>query len=841
MGSLSKVWLRGGRLFLLFYFCQWCPGHAADDLEWIAHPSPPNLSAVIVTNGQVKLSWQPYPAIVDYQVMRATEAGGPYTAAGPGTPMGYSWSEANNSPALFYRIGAVPMASNDLLAATVMNRLAYGPTPDLLERMRTLGPDAYIREQLSPESIVENLDLDRVETLGGWRHVVVTGTATSSRLYLYLTAAGEIYVDDLRLVRGGDLAAGTNLVRQGEFEAPLSTNDWMVSSNFISSIVTGNQSHSGSSSLKLVATRAGAGADNSIWQDLKPALTNGQVCTLDFWYLAPSNANSGLVIRLSGASSAGQLRADADATVSPRTRLESAIAGLADLRAWHIQHAIQSQRQLAEVMAQFLENHFVTQQSKSRDYLSRYYKTSTFTDIHATRMEWTENHRWREAWLNPQCTFLDLLRISAESPAMIIYLDTVASRGDGGRAANENYARELLELFTFGVDSGYDQSDIVELSKVWTGWRIRLVEPKSEFDPLAPQSTLLLPGGTDTNNLEQVAGIWALSYRSNYHNATNKTIFAGKTIPARFGPAYSGRTYAGQSVPGRYELSVRGRRGNDGIDEGYEVLAHMAALPFTQEFISVKLCRWFVHDNFEHGIYDYTDPNLSAEGKLVQQCMEAWDSSQPKGQLRRVLDVIFHSDLFRGHGASRQKVKTPLEFTVSTVRALRAALPNGSFTANGESAGIVTALGRMGGMSLFNRNDPNGYPEDAAGWISAGTLAARLRFVQAFLTATTQSNRADDAGASSCQPVTLIKQMLPSSQWRDPGAISDFFLELLLPGEGRANVSAIRAAAIGYLNTADNGATTSLLSDLSDTSATYELRVRGLIAMLLSTARFQEQ
>jgi uncharacterized protein (DUF1800 family) len=284
-------------------------------------------------------------------------------------------------------------------------------------------------------------------------------------------------------------------------------------------------------------------------------------------------------------------------------------------------------------------------------------------------MEYVENRRWREALLNPRCTFGDLLKISAESPAMIIYLDTVTSRGDGRNIANENYARELFELFTFGVDSGYDQGDIVEMSKVWTGWRVRLVDAANEFDPFAPQSTIILPGSTNTSttSISNLVGVWAFNYRSDRHNTNDKTLFPGKTIPVRFGPPYTSRTYGNGTAAGAYDLAIRGRTGTNGIQEGYEALAYLANLPFTQEFISVKLCRLFVHDGFEHGVYDYTVPNLSGEARLVRDCMSAWESGTPKGQIREVLRVIFNSELFRGHEGSMQKVKTPLEFTLSAI------------------------------------------------------------------------------------------------------------------------------------------------------------------------------
>jgi uncharacterized protein (DUF1800 family) len=113
----------------------------------------------------------------------------------------------------------------------------------------------------------------------------------------------------------------------------------------------------------------------------------------------------------------------------------------------------------------------------------------------------------------------------------------------------------------------------------------------------------------------------------------------------------------------RQELSIgfaRAHRTN-GIKDGYEIIAHLANQPFTQEFISVKLCRLFVHDDFYVGD-DFTAPNL--RGKLVKQA-QAWKTVRPKDD-SPVLATIFNSDLFRGHGGS--KGKTPLEFVVSAIR-----------------------------------------------------------------------------------------------------------------------------------------------------------------------------
>ena len=66
---------------------------------------------------------------------------------------------------------------------------------------------------------------------------------------------------------------------------------------------------------------------------------------------------------------------------------------------------------------------------------------------------------------------------------------------------------------------------------------------------------------------------------------------------------------------------------------------------------------------------------------------------------------------------------------------MRSVNADGSATATTDGYSIPTALSRMGNMALFNRDDPDGYPEYGAAWISAGTLAERLRYIQSMLTA----------------------------------------------------------------------------------------------------------
>jgi uncharacterized protein (DUF1800 family) len=798
-----------------------------------ANPSPPVITGVAVSNGQQRVTFNPSPAAQQYKLFRTFDLTQPFLEDTTATISGFDGLAPTVGNLGFYRVQAVPMNSTELLTANVLNRLAYGPTPDELERVRAIGPDAYVQEQLAPEAISETLAFDdtTVNFGSGWQYFTDSGLATSTNLYVYLTAPGDCFIDDLRLVVGTNAGVGLNLLRNGDFEVPLTTTDWTISANHSGSALTTALSQSGGSSLHVVASAGGTTLDSSIWQALQ-GVTNGVRYTLSYWYHPSTNNQlSALTIRFSGsdANSGNNGIYSAPYTVPLRARLEYGVASLNDLRSWHALRAVQSKRQLLEVLLQFFDNHFVTQHEKSEVYYDAFYSGDGQDDQVAARTEFKELQRWRQALLNPQCTFYDLLKISAESPTMIIYLDTVTSRGDGTFIANENYARELLELFTYGVDNGYDQNDIVETSKTWTGWRVRYVDAANEFNPFAGYAG----GVANITTISNQAGVWAFNYRFDRHNTNSKSIFPGKTVPARFGAPWAGQPY---------QLSLAARSGTNSVQDGYAVIAHVANQPFTSEYISVKLCRLFIHDGFVHGVYDYTDPNLSPEGQLIKQCMLAWEGGNPKGQIRDVLRVIFNSDLFRSHGGSMQKIRTPFEFTVSAIRALRAASTNGTFTANTDGTALIAPMSRMGNMNLFDRAEPDGYAEGAGPWVSAGTLAERIRWITAYC-----AGGGGDAGNSSASPVTLLQLKLPQSSLTDAGAVADYFLGILFPGEGPANLAVYRTLAVNYLNdgAADPAATrTTPFSGLPVSTAAasgYSIRVRGMAAMLMSTPRFQEQ
>jgi uncharacterized protein (DUF1800 family) len=730
-----------------------------------------------------------------------------------------------------------------------------------------------------------------------WYYATATGIATATpTFYFYLNNPGEVYIDDAKLVAGTVPELGVNLFRNGDFESSPLTTDWQLTADFTNSVISSTRSHSGGGSLHLIATAAGGGNGDSVFQSSIAGVTSGQTYTLSFWYTLPTQGRT-LTARLSGSATAGLLRTDVPfgglaslkarldnfAQASPDNGLFTArtLGGglLADLRAWYLMNAVSSPRQLLEVLDQFLENHFVTEHSKSVDYFDKYYNDATVEETIATEWEYRENTNWRNALMNPNCTFYDLLKIHAESPAEIVYLDTAGSRGDGNNIANENYARELFELFTMGVDNGYDQLDITAMSRAWTGWTINQVDRENMSNPLAPiTQTYGFYPNTSGSGISNRVGVWTFSYNTNWHgtnrasilsvwhpnaNRTNLIATGPKTYAPRLGPPWAGRPY---------QIPLPRRTGNAGIQDGYDVIQSLATNIYTAEYLSVKLCRLFVHDDFpnpttttdlpEYAYYNYTNPNRSAEAELVRQCIVAWDTPGPdgrKGHIRAVLRTIFNSELFRSHDGSMQKIKTPVEFAVSTIRALRAQNANGSFTANtdgysigGRSRGATSSpLVRMGNMRLFDRDAPDGYPETGPPWISAGTLAERIRFVQTTLMAVGDTNKADlisggNNNLSDPAGLFFLKVAAGPSQstWKDPRAVADFFLQILFPGEGAANLDLYRQNAVNFLNTSDDGQSSSPFSALTPSNAAatpYDTRVRAMVAMLMTMQRFQEQ
>ena len=325
-----------------------------------------------------------------------------------------------------------------------------------------------------------------------------------------------------------------------------------------------------------------------------------------------------------------------------------------ELQQLAIVRAALSERQLREVMVDFWTNHFNVFIGKGADrFLLPSYIEETIRPRALGRFE-------------------DLLIATAESPAMLFYLDNAQSVAPGSQPTrprqflapfrrprfgrnempedrrrrqptgiNENYARELLELHTLGVDGGYTQQDIIEVARIFTGWSIERPDQGAGF----------------------AFHDWA-------HDRGTKHVF--------------GLTFT-----------------NDGQQEGIRLLKYLAMQRATMHHVSAKLCARFVADEPPDGCVDVA--------------VAAWQRTG--GDIRAVLRAIFTSPDFWAPQAVGNKVKTPFEFVVSAVRAASVEPDD-----TPRFAQLVARLGEP----LYQQPAPTGYAETESHWVNSGALLARM-------------------------------------------------------------------------------------------------------------------
>ncbi|CAN5268005.1 hypothetical protein BH10ACI1_BH10ACI1_00860 [soil metagenome] len=397
------------------------------------------------------------------------------------------------------------------------------------------------------------------------------------------------------------------------------------------------------------------------------------------------------------------------------------------LIASRILRATYSERQLNEVMVDFWTNHFnvYAQKAATRWFLPEY-------DRDVIRP-------------NALGNFKDLLLATAKSPAMLFYLDNFESispnaqndnlannnrrnqRIQNGnltlqqrqrmkerfnltdeqldarlkqmreknqqqqrqkRGINENYAREIMELHTLGVDGGYTQKDIQEIARCFTGWTI--VDARGYRRAFAAMAT----GTTDqrAERLMRQAG-----------------------IPV---DTPSGTFYFNERWHDKGEKTVLGQKINEGgIKDGLKVIEILANSPATAKFIARKLAVKFVSDNPSEGI--------------INRVADAFTKS--KGDIKTTLRALFSDDEFFDADNYRAKIKTPFELLVSSLRTLGA-------ETNG--AQVQALLNKMG-EQLYSYQAPTGYPDTAEDWVNTGALLERINFAVALVSNRIPGTRVD--------------------------------------------------------------------------------------------------
>ena len=396
-----------------------------------------------------------------------------------------------------------PKLSKDDQIIHALNRLTFGPRPGDVDTVRKLGVKKWIDLQLHPERIPENPELaQRLAPLESLR----LSQAETERNYpnpqmIRAIAAGRQAMPEDPVTR----AAVERVVRRFKVKKDTADNGPLEPAIPLDQLLTREQ---------IRTLRTGTIEQK---RAVIAAIPEGQMDDVAI-ALPPG-------LRL-------QLLPAVEPTLRRKLMLLTAPQQLVafDLSEGKLYRAILSNRQLEEQLVDFWYNHFNVFLDKGADrYLVPTYE--------------------REA-IRPHVLgkFRDLLEATAKSPAMLFFLDnwesvgaTAPQRGNAKRpprGLNENYARELMELHTLGVDGGYTQKDVTEVARCFTGWTIRQPREGGDF-----------------------------FYNDRVHDKGAKTVL-GVTIAA-----------------------------GGGRDDAEKVLDILARHPATARFISKKLAQRFVADD----------------------------------------------------------------------------------------------------------------------------------------------------------------------------------------------------------------------------------------------------
>ncbi|HEX9959949.1 MAG TPA: DUF1800 domain-containing protein, partial [Pyrinomonadaceae bacterium] len=385
---------------------------------------------------------------------------------------------------------------------------------------------------------------------------------------------------------------------------------------------------------------------------------------------------------------------------------------------------VYSERQLQEVMTDFWANHFNVYAGKAA---VRWYIPSYERDVIRK---------------NALGSFKDLLVGTAQHPAMLFYLDnfqSVSPNAQAGmnrsgvlqravqngqlnerqrerlrargltdaeidrrferakqmsnnrqqRGINENYARELMELHTLGVEGGYTQKDIVEVAKAFTGWTI--ADPRG----------------------------YRRSAANMINDRENKALDRLQKIAGVPGDIESGEFYFNENWHEKGEKNVLGQKVSEGgMKDGLKVIDILVKHPSTAKFIARKLAVKFVSDK----------PSEA----LVNRVAQAFQKSE--GDVKTTLRALFSDQEFFAPANYRAKIKTPFELAISAIRAIGAD--------TNSSPALLALINKMGEVP-YGYQAPTGYGDTAEDWVNTGALLERMNFAVALASNRIPQTRVD--------------------------------------------------------------------------------------------------
>jgi uncharacterized protein (DUF1800 family) len=374
-----------------------------------------------------------------------------------------------------------------------------------------------------------------------------------------------------------------------------------------------------------------------------------------------------------------------------------------NLQGWWIFRMLAGPHPLLERLTLFWHDHFATSQDKVQNLELMHRQNDLFRQFALGRFWDAETG--------------GLLLAVSRDPAMLVWLDSNSNR----RAApNENYAREIMELFALGIGQ-YTEQDIHEAARAFTGWFVH----KSEF-----------------------------RFVNSEHDGASKTVL-----------------------------------GQTGNWDGADVVRIVAEQPAAAELLVKKLYRYLVNEN------ESTGPNVVALADGFRE--HGYD-------VRWLVETILRSKLFFSASAYRQKIASPIDFTVGAARRLE-----GSRISPAVLADVCSKLGQ----SLFHPPNVAGWEEGKA-WINSSTLLGRTNFAQAIVA----SRSGPFAGRTD--PAALAAQYGRSSD----ADVLEFFLGLLVDGDVPADTRTQLAS--------------SLNSPIQGGPDSRSERIRRLVQLILSLPEY---
>jgi uncharacterized protein (DUF1800 family) len=538
-------------------------------------------------------------------------------------------------------------------ALHALNRLAFGPRPGDVERVAAMGVDQWIDQQLRPDKIDDHALDARLEQFRTLR--------MSTREMVENFPSPQV----IKAIAEGKQSMPSDSARRAVYEAQLERYQEKKEQKQEAANTDSSSAGGSGKAAQMSDDEQARRREDRLYADLKSE---------DLLDLPPDQRMKAILKmspedqRALEASLKGDKRDEFMEGMKPQQR-ETLMAlnnpqqvVTSELVQSKLLRAIYSDRQLEEVMTDFWFNHFNVFIGKGAD---RYMLTGYERDV-----------------IRPRALgkFEDLLVATAQSPAMLFYLDNWLSVGPNSDFANgipkrnnnynwrrpprpprpapvkqakgkrsglnENYGRELMELHTLGVNGGYTQKDVTEAARVLTGWTLK--QPRE--------------GG-------------GFVFEERMHEPGDKRV-----------------------------LGHRIKSG--GEKEGRDLLHILARHPSTAKFISTKLAMRFVSD----------DPPSTLIDRMTQTFLKK------NGDIGEVLKAMFHSPEFWAPESYRAKVKTPLEFVVSAVRTSGAEVS--------DALPLARQLQTLG-MPLYGMQPPTGYSMKADAWVNSSALLGRMNFALA--------------------------------------------------------------------------------------------------------------